>query len=126
MERILSWALLLLFGLMPAAPLFASTPTEASLPACCRRNGNHHCAMSMAGGAAAATSGRTIAKVPERCPCLPKSTAPASSSSLSQPTAFRQTVSLHIQQNSPQQAEARYRLSFSRTRQKRGPPASSL
>jgi hypothetical protein len=46
MRRILAIALLIAFGSPMAAPLFAATADpEASLPACCRSHGAHHCAM---------------------------------------------------------------------------------
>ena len=38
--------LLLLTVLLPLQPLFASAQADAGLPACCRRNGAHHCVMS--------------------------------------------------------------------------------
>jgi hypothetical protein len=46
MRRILAIALLIAFGFPLVAPAFAATADpEASLPACCRSNGKHHCAM---------------------------------------------------------------------------------
>lgn len=45
MRRWFAWALLLLTALLPLQPLFASTQADAGLPACCRRNGAHHCAL---------------------------------------------------------------------------------
>ena len=40
--------LLALFSLSLVIPDFASDP-DANLPACCRRDGKHHCSMSAAG-----------------------------------------------------------------------------
>jgi hypothetical protein len=37
--------LLLLTAFLPLQPLVASAQADASLPACCRRNGSHHCMM---------------------------------------------------------------------------------
>ncbi len=46
LRRILAITLLLAFGFPLVAPAFAATPnSEASLPACCRSHGAHHCAM---------------------------------------------------------------------------------
>ena len=46
MRRFLAIALLIAFGSPLVAPLFAATADpEASLPACCRSHGKHHCAM---------------------------------------------------------------------------------
>jgi len=54
MRRILTIALLLAFGSPMVAPVFAATADpEASLPACCRSHGVHHCAMMHMRSAAA-------------------------------------------------------------------------
>jgi hypothetical protein len=46
MRRILAITLLIAFGFPLVAPAFAPIPnSEASLPACCRSHGTHHCAM---------------------------------------------------------------------------------
>ena len=45
MRRALSIWLLLLFGLGPLAAVLPASD-DARLPACCRRNGAHHCAMT--------------------------------------------------------------------------------
>jgi hypothetical protein len=46
MRRILAITLLIAFGFPLVAPVFAATADpEASLPACCRSHGKHHCAM---------------------------------------------------------------------------------
>src|SRR5579864_3738776 len=44
MRRALSILFVLFFGLAPLAATFDGD--DASLPACCRRNGTHHCVMS--------------------------------------------------------------------------------
>ncbi len=46
MRRGFSIFLILLFGLGPLSA-FVDGSEDASLPACCRRNGAHHCAMAM-------------------------------------------------------------------------------
>ncbi|MGB8481445.1 MAG: hypothetical protein WCE63_21770 [Acidobacteriaceae bacterium] len=45
MRRWFASILLLLTALLPLQPLVASAQADASLPACCRRNGAHHCMM---------------------------------------------------------------------------------
>ena len=47
MRRALSIILGLIFGLGPLAPAFGASE-DARLPACCRRQGAHHCAMAEA------------------------------------------------------------------------------
>jgi hypothetical protein len=74
MRRALSIFLILVFGVGPlSSTLGASEDTR--LPACCRRHGAHHCAVSagmtamMAGGA----SGKIIVTAPSTCPAYPGS-----------------------------------------------------
>jgi hypothetical protein len=43
MRRWFASVLLALTALLPLQPLLASAQADASLPACCRRNGAHHC-----------------------------------------------------------------------------------
>jgi hypothetical protein len=43
MRRWFASILLLLTALLPLQPLIASAQADASLPACCRRDGAHHC-----------------------------------------------------------------------------------
>lgn len=122
MRRAFAWTLLFLFSCALAAPLFASD-ADAHLPACCRRDGKHHCAMNMV---AAASNGFAIKQVSERCPYFPRSTAALQNQTFS--PGFRQVFasSLIAVPNCIAQTEARYRLAWSRSRQKRGPPTILL
>lgn len=73
-RRGFSIMLVLIFSLGPLATLSPASE-DTSLPACCRRNGEHHCAMSMrgmAGAAAAADGAAPILKLPPRCPYFPQ------------------------------------------------------
>jgi len=72
MRRALSILLALLFGLGPLAAALPASE-DARLPACCRRNGAHHCAMSarMARMAEAASDGRAAVSAPATCPHYP-------------------------------------------------------
>jgi hypothetical protein len=93
---------------------------ESDLPACCRRNGAHRC--EMAGGAdSSAPEYRTI---PQRCPAFPGWPAVPVTGAAALPkdslAIFAALVSHPAFQ--PQTA-ARGRVSFSRSRQKRGPPS---
>jgi hypothetical protein len=104
------------------APLLLADP-ESNLPACCRRAGSHHCAM--AGDESAGSLG--LQAVHEKCPLFPLSTAAqfrAGAASLEDsPGIFAGLVSHPSVQP---QTEARARVSFNRSRQKRGPPDSLL
>ncbi|MGO8717601.1 MAG: hypothetical protein ACLQMO_00100 [Acidobacteriaceae bacterium] len=68
MRRWSAWILLLLTALLPLQPLLASAQADASLPACCRRNGAHHCMMLQAMMMAMADSGSQPIVHPSPCP----------------------------------------------------------
>ncbi|MGH9596895.1 MAG: hypothetical protein ACRD3K_08875, partial [Edaphobacter sp.] len=69
MRRLLSIALLAVFGLPFVSPLFALTATsDANLPVCCRRNGRHHCMMSAEERATLSPDTQAFNAPPERCP----------------------------------------------------------
>jgi hypothetical protein len=112
--------LVLLFSLPLIAPAFTSAPDEASLPACCRRNGKHHCVMYRMMMGEVASRATTVS---EKCPYSPfghvalmlphvfvSHSTPAVSSSPTGPAAI------------VREAEAGYRIALDRARHKRGPP----
>ena len=68
MRRGLSILLVLLFAAGPLS-FVLSASGDASLPACCRRHGAHHCAMDAQ--VAAGAPGDAILKAPSRCPQFP-------------------------------------------------------
>lgn len=118
MRRLLAISLLLLFTTPFVLPLFGTSAVEATIPACCRRNGKHHCMMYMAW-----MQERTFHTVREKCPysiappaiLVLRSFTPSAAASVfagitRHPALFPQT-------------EAQFRISFDRSRQKRGPPA---
>jgi hypothetical protein len=128
MRRFTAILMFVLIGSFLAAPLLAlaSSDPESNLPACCRRNGHHHCAM-MDQAMPSAGSGTQARQTPQRCASYPRATtasafpfhgAPAASAAHYAQIASHPTI--HAQTN------ALYRLSLDRSRQKRGPPASSL
>jgi hypothetical protein len=73
MRRGFSILLMLLFGLAPLAPALDGSD-DAGLPACCRRNGAHHCAMNARAAAMMAKmeagSGPALS-APLTCPDFP-------------------------------------------------------
>jgi len=116
--------MLVLLGLPLLAPVFAPDAAEASIPACCRRGGRHHCAMSEM--AAQPSSGHAISVMAEKCPYAPAVAPVLHFSAFAPPSdaaIFAQIVS-HPAVYA--QTEARYRISFDRARQKRGPPVTGL
>jgi hypothetical protein len=121
MRRLLALLLLASFGLPVAASALAlGQSPDTRLPACCRRNGAHHCAMQMAvpNGAPAITA---------VCPHFPQpsATSPSNTSSALAPPA--QTTLLHlVALTATRQADTQRRISRERSRHKRGPPSISL
>jgi len=127
MRRALSISLILFFGLVPLAATLGASE-DAHLPACCRRNGAHHCAESMRMTDAMIDSapGKAIVTAPPTCPGFPgtagaRTTAPQAltASPVGMPALLAQ---LHT----PQAASAAARLSLIRTRSGRGPPIITL
>lgn len=112
--------LVAVFSLPLIAPLLASGPDDSSLPACCRRNGKHHCAL--ADLTIAASSKYTT--VSEKCPWTPFTRA---SLMLPHGWALQASAVWTGRASGPAaaigEAEAGYRISADRTRRKRGPPA---
>ena len=111
-RRILASLLLVLFSFSLIAPaLFASDPAS-KLPACCRRDGKHHCAMTTGSGFHAA-----------KCADFPSITAIPVSQTPGLPGLSRSTqVALVIQPANSSQSAARSLISYSQAGQKRGPP----
>lgn len=122
MRKVLAITLLALFCLPFLQPLALAlapqTAAEQNLPACCRRNGAHHCSMRMS----LPPSGQPTLQ--SHCPCEDQTSAPAhvvtphhvvspgllASLLLAHPTGLPQT-------------ESRLRLAQERARHKRGPPS---
>jgi len=99
---------------------------QSTLPACCRRAGAHHCDMSPAFRALLqkALDGTTrIAAPPEKCPYRQRSLA-AVHLQTPTPGASASYAAFSLHEPSPvAQAECLRRISFDRSRQKRGPPS---
>src|SRR5580658_10528818 len=96
MRRILSILLLISLGLGPGATALSASVLsglrsawtgnvdESHLPACCRRNGKHHCAMGSQDGSSSSNS-ETSVSANDSCPYMPHtlaSTAPVSAALL--------------------------------------------
>ena len=127
MRRAFAILLTMLVSLPLILPAFVSG-ANAKLPACCRKNGKHGCGMAnMTGQAVSDSTQPVIGSVKVKCPFYPSNNSgPATSLALNHDAAqlfFSEVIShpaLHAQ------TEARYRISFTRACQKRGPPAFLL
>lgn len=120
-QKLLSLVLLAVLGLTLAAPaLTGGRVSESTLPACCRRAGQHHCALHHN---APSPAGTRLAVLTERCPWTPSvppiahlaqwSTAPGSRS-----LGLLLTLLIGLAQT-----ESLWRMALDRARGKRGPPA---
>ncbi|MGA2888275.1 MAG: hypothetical protein ABSE51_09515 [Terracidiphilus sp.] len=132
MKRWLSILLILLFWL---GPLAANLPAsqESRLPACCRRNGAHHCtgSTSIASGMAvpmdeAASNSTPVIAAPTHCPLFPDYTAIPTKAGHALTASEVGPPVLLEQHHSPATGRAAARLSQIRAHAGRAPPASSL
>ena len=119
MRRVLSLSLMMMFSWMLIAPLLAPD-ADANLPACCRRNGKHHCMMSRMGRLSGNQKGFTA--VSEKCPCGPAVPCAVHSATLKPEARARFYAEALPSPIRAALTEARPRLSFLRSHQRRGPP----
>ena len=123
MRRVSAILLVFLFSFPLIGPaLFRDA--ESNLPACCRRDGKHHCGMTDPDMAETPPSGPAVDALRARCPFFPNGGAvvPESGPAL---LAASQTagVSIVSQTANPAQADAGYRIFFNTSNRKRGPPS---
>jgi hypothetical protein len=121
-RRVLAISLLLLFSLPLISPLFALAANPGDkLPACCRRNGVHHCAIRMLRGEQ--SQGEQFTARQEKCPAYPRAVSPVQRNDLSPQSSAQLFAGIVVHPAGKAQAEARARIAFYRSRQERGPPA---
>jgi hypothetical protein len=120
MRRLLASALVVAFFSPLIAPVFTASNNPAGLPPCCRRNGRHHCMMyRMVMG----WTPRPYRTVTDKCPYSPFAhlSILLFHGYFSQ-ERLRAAADSAVLAARIRQAEAGYRNSFFRSRQKRGPP----
>ncbi|MGC2659873.1 MAG: hypothetical protein WA324_18090 [Bryobacteraceae bacterium] len=123
MQRGIATIVTLVFGWLLVLPVFASS-AELTLPPCCRKNGKHHCMMGRGGELAGAQAG--LATITVKCPYCPYSTT-ASNAQFSSPAIGDAVFAGLVQHPAVSaQTEAVYRISYERSRHKRGPPSLIL
>jgi hypothetical protein len=123
MRRVPAILLVFLFSFSLIAPaLFPDA--QSNLPACCRRDGKHHCGMTAQDMAQTPSSGAAVEALHAKCRFFPEGGAvlPHSDAALLA-ASQRAYVSLVTRIAVTAQVEAGYRLSCNRAHQKRGPPA---
>jgi hypothetical protein len=121
-RRSLAISLVMLFSFLLISPLLASDAVDASLPACCRRAGKHHCAFTDGG----TQQGRSIDLIAEKCPYAPGAPAAFHLAAFAPPASDALFAGLVSHPSIHAQTAAQYRISFDRSRQKRGPPSLIL
>jgi len=124
-HKLASVLLVFLCGLQ-IAPSFAllSGVDKLSVPACCRRNGQHHCMMT-AGESSQLVSGDRAFRLPsEKCPYCPAAMIRAHGNSFTLPTSQAVFAALAAHPAVFAQTQSRLRVSETRSRQKRGPPST--
>lgn len=130
MRRLTSILMLALLGGFYVAPLLHATlsDAESDLPMCCRRNGAHHCAMMDAYQRKHFSSEKPAFSAPVHCPFYPHERvvfwSPLPSDVLPFSTLYFAELRNHPSCHA--QTEARLRISFDRSRLKRGPPSALL
>ena len=115
------WAMLLLglFSFSLIAPAVFASDAGSTLPACCRRNGAHRCSASRG-----SESGPSVHAA--RCASYPSAKAlPIARTVTLASSSQRVFAEIVAHPATHPQTEARFRISFSRTSQKRGPPSLS-
>jgi hypothetical protein len=126
-QRVSAVFLLVLFNFSLMAA-FAPADSESKLLECCRRTGKHHCSAMMQPSSMQdgiqESSGPTVRQAAEKCPYPPRGGSSSPYGKTPLPRAARTMVALLVGHPAGLvQTEARYRVSFSRVRQKRGPPS---
>ena len=127
MRRVLSILLVLFFGFGPLAATVGASD-DAGLPACCRRNGAHHCAMSAAMRAwmfkaDSRTPGFTA---PAHCPFYPNGSTAATAPGHALAVASAAQSALVFEALASVPYRASVRAAALDTIASRGPPTSAL
>src|ERR1700730_5858509 len=124
-RRALATTLLVLFSFSLIGPgVFADS--ESPLPECCRRLGQHHCVL-MGASTQDESSGSALKNAGDKCPFFPVGWSVSANTYPLFLGARRIILTSLVSHPAGQtQIEARHRISFSRSSQKRGPPSLFL
>src|SRR5581483_1744099 len=125
MRGSLSILMVLFFGLGPLSATLEGSD-DASLPACCRRHGAHHCAMSIESGAAKAQpSSSPTVSAPVTCPYYPGTAAAVTGSVFALVFSIAHLPVTIVSAYRPLTASIAAVANPSRTHAGRGPPQIS-
>ena len=119
--------LFLLLSSWGAPILFALTGHSANnLPACCRRNGKHHCLMSMAERRQLLGHNRQFDPPAEKCPYAPLAVAAVHTEFFAVPASPSVLTAFHANAVTFAQTQSLLRVAQTNSRRKRGPPSQRL
>ena len=122
MRRSLASLLVVLLSFPLIAAAFLANP-DSSLPACCRANGKHHCAMADRGSAAESSGAPSWKAIQSKCPLYPGTLGVRTFSGASLHSRGLRAGKLHlVRLTVARPAENRPRLVSRGSICKRGPP----
>lgn len=124
MQRLLSLCLFAATLLPLLTPLLAvGAAAQSGVPACCRRGGRHHC-MLMGGDATVSEDGQHHVRAPrEVCPYQQRALAAGHHERVATSAPPTSMMVALYEPDALAQVECLWRISFDRSRQKRGPPS---
>ena len=123
MQRSIAAILTVLFSWLIIAPAFAQSGAN-TLPACCRKGGKHECALHHTEQPGA--SDRAVTSISDKCPFAPHSMVASQAHHHGLNTSRAIFAGLVRHPAVSPQTEAAFRVSYDRSRQKRGPPSLIL
>jgi len=120
--KFIASALLVILACDTTLPALLAGP-ESNLPACCRRDGKHHCAMLEMLEKQQENAGPSWKTVAKKCPLFPCGTVAFFADPSTPPPLAGFAGLLSGASIVKAQTEVLFHISHSRTRQKRGPPS---
>ena len=116
-------SLLLVVWSFPLAAGLLQASAGPQLPACCRRDGKHHCTLQTSGGH---STGPVFQAIAEKCPAFPAATVARSGGNAALLKGSGAVwAALAAATWIPRQIAPSYRLTGNRSCPKRGPPVLS-
>jgi hypothetical protein len=129
LRRLFSLAILWVMLAPMISPLLlgAMQNSDAGLPACCRKDGKHHCTMTAVQRASLVSGLKNGFTAPaENCPYTPRFLVQSHQAQFALDTSQSVFAGVASHPAAFPQTQAKYRISFRNSRQKRGPPVASL
>ena len=123
-QRICAVLLLAILSSSLITPLLSATTPASTIPACCRKDGKHHCSMANMKQQHDEAATAPVKFTTGKCLQFPNTGAvPIAYNADAPPAALILYAAIVRHPTAHAQTEAQFRVSFSRSSQKRGPPA---